>query len=251
MGEQLELFRLPPPGASAHPMAHIILSGRLIPYQLARGRRRLSLRIDETGLKVGAPHWLPPGEIEAFIRHHAAWVLAKLDEFSARSVQRHLPLYDGARLPVLGQNVRLRITAGANRGYWQRGEAGEELWLAARPHADLARLARQALERRAREHFAPRLAEMARRLALPPPPFALSSARTRWGSCSAQGLIRLNWRLIHLSPELIDYVIAHEVAHLVELNHGARFWALVERLYPYWRAAREALKREGALVPIL
>ncbi|MCX8017351.1 MAG: M48 family metallopeptidase [Rhodocyclaceae bacterium] len=251
MDGQLELFRLPPPAGGAYCPAHLLLNGRLVSYRLRRDRRRLSMRIDETGLTVGAPRGLPLAEIERFILAHGAWVLAKLDEFAARPTRRHLPIHDGATLPVLGRPASVRVIAGANRGYWKMATAGEELWLAARPGADLARLARRALQRRALDHFAPRLADMTRRLDLSPPPLALSSARTRWGSCSATRGIRLNWRLIHLPVELIDYVIAHEAAHLLEMNHGPRFWALVEHLYPNWRQARETLKRAGSALPLV
>lgn len=158
---------------------------------------------------------------------------------------------DGADLPVLGRAARVRVVAGANRGYWQRADEGDELWLAARPGADLAQLARRAFQRRAFEHFAPRLAAAAARLGRAAPPLALSSARSRWGSCTAQGAIRLNWRLIHLPPEPIDYVICHEAAHLVEMNHGARFWATVERLCPDWRRQRALLRQQGETLPRL
>jgi hypothetical protein len=79
----------------------------------------------------------------------------------------------------------------------------------------------------------------------------LSSARTRWGSCSSRSGIRLHWRLIHLPPALIDYVVAHEVAHLLEMNHSPRFWAVVERLYPDWRAARADLRKAAAGLPVI
>ncbi|HNB07544.1 MAG TPA: DUF45 domain-containing protein, partial [Thauera aminoaromatica] len=83
------------------------------------------------------------------------------------------------------------------------------------------------------------------------PPVSLSSAATRWGSCSTRSGIRLHWRLIHLEPALIDYVVAHEVAHLAEMNHSPRFWAVVERLYPDWRAARAALRSAAATLPVI
>jgi predicted metal-dependent hydrolase len=249
---QLELFRLPPAadGRTAD-TRHLILAGRIVAYRLRRDRKRLSMRIDERGLAVGAPRSLPLAAIESFIAGHGEWVLQKLDEFAGSGRARYLPIHDGACLPVLGREVRVRITAGNNRGFWQHDEAGSELWLAARPAADLALLARHALQRRALEHCRPRLAAMTERLGLAAPPLALSSARTRWGSCSAHSGIRLNWRLIHLPAELIDYVIAHEAAHLVEMNHSPRFWAVVERLHPDWRAARDKLKREGAGLPLL
>mgnify|MGYP001215881328 CR=1 FL=1 len=157
------------------------------------------------------------------------------------------PAAAGAYDPVLGEPMCVRIIAGANRGYFGAGE----LWLAARPTADLAAIARRALQRRAFEHFAPRVAAAATRLGRPVPALALSSARTRWGSCSAQGGIRINWRLIHLAPALIDYVIAHEAAHLVEMNHGPRFWTLVAGLCPDWRRARADLRARGATLPLL
>lgn len=245
MPDQLELFRLPPPEARAS--IHIILGGRIVGYTLRRDRRRLAMRIDERGLAVGAPRTVSLVEIEAFLHSHADWVLAKLDEHAGRAVQRHLPIHDGTRLPVLGTEVSVRVTTGGNRGYFN----ANELWLAARPSADLTLLARRALQRRALEHFQPRLIDMATRICRSAPPLGLSSARTRWGSCSTKSGIRLNWRLIHLPPAPIDYVIAHEVAHLVEMNHGPRFWRLVERLYPDWRAARAILKQEGAALPLI
>ena len=96
-----------------------------------------------------------------------------------------------------------------------------------------------------------RIEEYCHRLGLPVPAVRLSNARTRWGSCSSRSGIRLHWRLVHLSPALIDYVVAHEVAHLVEMNHSPRFWAVVERLYPDWREARAALRRAAATLPVI
>ena len=251
MLEQLELFRWPQLFggfvSSAAKSRHLILSGRIVSYELRRDRRRLSMRIDERGLHVGAPRALPVGEIETFIKNHGDWVVQKLDELANRTVPRHLPIHDGARLPVLGDEVAVRVTVGGNRGFWKP----DELWLAARPQADLAALARRALQRRAMEHFAPRLRVTVAQLGKSMPPLALSSARTRWGSCSARSGIRLNWRLIHLPAPLIDYVIAHEAAHLVEMNHSPRFWTVVESLCPDWQHARTELKRQGADLPLI
>jgi len=226
---------------------HLILAGRIVNYALRRDRRRLSLRIDERGLHVGAPRSVPLAEIEAFIHRHGNWVLQKLDAFANLAAPRHLSIHDGARLPVLGEDVAVRVTTGGNRGFWK----SDELWLAARPQADLSALARRALQRRAMEHFAPRLTATAAQIGQAAPPLALSSARTRWGSCSARSGIRLNWRLIHLPAPLIDYVIAHEVAHLVEMNHSPRFWAVVKSLCPDWQHTRGELKRQGAALPLI
>lgn len=83
------------------------------------------------------------------------------------------------------------------------------------------------------------------------PRLALTQARTRWGSCNSRGDIRLNWRLIHLPLTLIDYVVAHELAHIKEMNHGPRFWALVETMYPDWKTAKSTLRAHVGSLPII
>lgn len=247
--EQLPLFRLPPaPETPAARTRHVLLGGRAIPYELRQAAgRRLAITIDERGVRVGAPRHMALREIEDFVRGHGDWVLAQVDEFASRQARRHVRIADGARLPVLGREVEVRVLSGANRVLWQ----DEALVLAARPDADLDALARRGLQRRALEHFALRLGHYSARMNLPVPAFGLSSARTRWGSCSTSTGIRINWRLVHLPPHFADYVIAHEMAHLVEMNHSPRFWAVVAGVFPEWRAVRAELKRRAAEIPVL
>jgi predicted metal-dependent hydrolase len=244
--EQLSLFRLPPV-APAPKVRHLLLGARVVPYVLRQGpRRRLAMTIDERGVAIGAPHSTTLAEIESFVRSHAEWVIAKIDEYAQRAAPRQFAVRDGTRLPLLGGEVVVRVEAGGNRVRWEDGT----MVLAARPDAELDTLARRALQRRALEHFLQRGEHYAERIGRPLPPVALSSARTRWGSCN-QTSVRLNWRLIHLAPHLVDYVVAHELAHLIELNHSPRFWAEVERVYPEWRAARAELKRRGREIPLI
>jgi predicted metal-dependent hydrolase len=94
----------------------------------------------------------------------------------------------------------------------------------------------------ARSLFAERIALYSQKLGRAPSRWSLSSARTRWGSCNPDGSIRLNWRLMHFSAEVIDYVIAHELTHLVEMNHGPRFWATLGTLYPDYERVRGLLR---------
>jgi len=98
------------------------------------------------------------------------------------------------------------------------------------------------LQARAREVFAQRLPLYARRLGREPRRWGLSSARTRWGSCGPDGSIRLNWRLVHFPLDVVDYVIAHELAHLEHLDHSPRFWATVQALLPEFEPARRRLR---------
>ena len=242
---QLELpFLRPVPAAEER--RHIQLGPRIVEYRLTRSRRRtLGMTIDQRGLRVGSSPRVPLREVERFLRENAEWVLKKLDAWQADGTARRLVVADGAPLPLLGEECRIRIEPGGNRFRWD----DRQLVLQARPDADLRHLARRALRSRALEVFSRRTEDYAARMALPMPPLALSSAQTRWGSCSAASGIRLSWRLVHSPLHLIDYVVVHELAHLVEMNHSRRFWRVVKRHCPNFRDAREELKQLAVTCP--
>ena len=247
--EQLSLFRQPVASTPEAPKRrHLLLGSQIVVYTLKQAPRlRLTMTIDERGLTVGAPLRIRLSEVEAFLRGHAGWVHKKLAEYAGSHARRHVAVRDGTRLPMLGAEIAVRVVPGANRIRWQ----DQELLLEARPDADCDALARRALQRRAMVVFAERVDCYAQAMGRPAPALGLSNARTRWGSCSARTGIRLNWRLIHLSLPLIDYVVAHELAHLVEMNHSRRFWAVVESIYPDWQNARRELKARAADIPII
>ena len=229
----------------------IELEGDLLNYRLRRsGRRSIAMHVDERGVRVLAPAAMPLASVEGFMRQHAGWLQRRLALWRRREVEQTLQVEDGVRVPVLGQSCRIRVGCEHRRAHWGLNEeGGAELRLpAARaPEQTLERLLRE----RAREHFVERVAFFCSQLGVEQPPLRLSSARTRWGSCSVRSGIRLNLRLIHLPAELIDYVAAHEVAHLVHMNHSPQFWAVVEGLYPTWRSARKRLNEQGACLPRL
>ncbi len=230
-------------------MQRIVLGGRAVDYTLMRRpRKTIGLAIDHRGLRVSAPPHAGLGEIEALLRQHGDWVLRKLEDWQSRSRAHDLELTEGTRLPWLGGVLELALASGRHQAIWS-GD-GQRLTLALAPGCPPHPLLDQALRERAREVLAGRLAHYAVLLGVSPPALALSSARTRWGSCSSQGKIRLNWRLGHFPLPVIDYVVAHELAHLKEMNHGPRFWAAVERLCPDWRQRRLELRRLAKCIPV-
>ena len=224
----------------------ITLGDRIVPYLLRRGTRRtIGLSIDHRGLRVGAPRRTSLADVETLIRKHGEWVVEKLDEWRTRRRPEPLRIVDGARLAFLGDEIEIGVAIGANRAIWSAGC----LTLCMKPGLAPGPVLEKALRERAREHFAARLVPLAAALGVAVPALALSSARTRWGSCSSKSGVRLNWRLIHFPEAIIDYVVVHELAHLRHMNHGPRFWSLVEVGCPDYRTARVELQRLAAHIP--
>jgi predicted metal-dependent hydrolase len=236
------------PGAASVTPCEINLDGERLSLTLRRSARRtLALFVDPRGVRVAAPFDVPLREIERFVRTHGDWLRARLD---AHVPPATLVASAGAVFPVLGEPVRLLAHCGGRQARWQQeGSSGAQaLHL---PKAASAAALTRALAVRALVWHRERVAEYCQRLALKVPPVHLTSARTRWGSCSRLSGIRLHWRLIHLPSALINYVVAHEVAHLVEMNHSAKFWAVVARLYPDWQNARRQLRAAAASLPVI
>ncbi|GHU08028.1 hypothetical protein AGMMS50225_05930 [Betaproteobacteria bacterium] len=226
------------------------LDGKLLCLVIRRSARRsLALTVDHRGARLAAPHGTPETVITRFIQQHGDWLLARLAE---RQPPMPLALTDGAMFPLLGAPARLRLGGNGRRALWRNAADGvEELCLPTATHKALPAAVQRALKTRATSWFQGRVAEYCQRLALAVPAVRLTAARTRWGSCSRTGGIRLHWRLIHLPAQLIDYVVAHEVAHLLEMNHSPRFWAVVGQLYPDWQSARRRLREAAALLPVI
>jgi len=218
----------------------IRLGGRSIEYRFVRRRRRtLGITVDADGLKVSAPLRAPWRDIEGFVRDKERWILAKLDEWAVAPRPTVLRGVSGERLPLFGDTVALERREGPVR------REGNKLLV-----SGLESLVKW-LKGAALEALRPRAAYYAMLLGRPAPSVRLSNARTQWGVCTEDGTIRLSWRLVHIQPALADYVVAHETAHLVELNHSPRFYRLLASLYPDWLAARERLELAGAALPIL
>jgi len=243
--EQLRLpFEIPPAPEMAGRTRQVQLAGGVLSYRLVRARRRtLSLMVEAEGVQVRAPRHAALTDIEAFIREKEQWIRKRL------AAPRRAPFVwqAGARLPWLGRTVTLALRHGET-GVWL-SDGALEFGL-----ADGASLRERALgwmRARALEFFCDRLAKLSDAHGLRVSSIGLSDAQTRWGSCGRNGRILLSWRLMMLPPHLIDYVAAHELAHLRELNHSPRFWDIVALLYPDHRAARRELNRRALTLPDL
>lgn len=234
----------------------ILIGDQLVDYRFLRSKRRsIGFMIDEDGLRITAPKWVSIGEIERAIREKSGWIITKICEQQERAVCRSesaMQWQDGRVLPYMGNKITLRVSEVRHNRTASEAEYNAEsttltiyVEVGLTPDANEAELKHRVqrwLQDQAQTLFAARLSIYAQALGVQYQGFKLSSAKTQWGSCTADGRIRLNWRLMHFSLPLIDYVIAHELAHRKEMNHGPRFWAAVRSVFPEFEAARKELR---------
>ena len=245
------------PAVFRHPQAdrEIRLKEHLVAYALKRARRRIiGFIAGIEGLSVNAPRWVGIGDIEAALHEKAAWILKKLREQQERGQRLQaakVDWRDGTGIPFLGETAIIVLdprTTGAvlNTDATALPGVPRLMLHIGLPHTAAREQIRDAvqswLQRQARRVFEERCRLFTERLGVRYKRLALSSAQTRWGSANADGSIRLNWRLIHFALHTIDYVVAHELAHLREMNHSPRFWDVVRSVVPDYERARDVLK---------
>ncbi len=229
-------------GASLAPV--LLPDGRALPVRLrVSARARLvALRLMPAGeaVELVVPVRVSLPKALDFLDSKRDWIASKAPAPAAR-----VAFEPGAAIPILGRPHRLVALGSVPRGAAGFTIQDGEIRVAGKPE-HLARRTSDGLKLHARRLLEQKTLVTAQRLGRAPSAIGIGDAVSRWGSCSAAGRIRYAWRLI-LAPEpVVDYVVAHEVAHLIEMNHGPRFWRLVERLHPAWRQDRAWLKSAGA-----
>lgn len=220
-------------------MSHIQLDDPHCLVRLVRNprARRFTLRLESAGARavLTVPPSVPESETRSFLARHAEWLRDAL----ARQPDPVI-VGDGALIPVAGQLVRVEVRDGARRPPALHGNS----LILAGIGAEGPRIAAW-LKLRARDTLLPAVRGYARKLGREIKGISIRDTRSRWGSCSSTGQINFSWRLAMAPPEVLDYVAAHEAAHLVEMNHSAAYWAVLGRLMPDYAHHRDWLKREG------
>jgi predicted metal-dependent hydrolase len=243
-----------------HPQAsrEVVLGAARVAYEFKRGKRKtIGFLVGAEGLSVRAPRWVALRDVDTAIHEKSDWILRKLTETQQRHARveaTRIDWRDGALFPFMGETVVIRLDP--KHGFASVGGTLDEaqgdeprvLRLAVAQNAQPSQIrdAAQAwLMRQARRLFIERLDHFAPLLGVRWVKLSLSNAATRWGSASADGSIRLNWRLIHFRLPVIDYVVAHELAHLRVMDHSHRFWETVESVVPDYGVLRQQLKDEA------
>ncbi len=229
-----------------------------IKYKVVRSPKRhktIEVTVDEPGLvTVAAPVHVPPKQLEAAVRRRAGWIIRHDGAASAALPPRRF--VSGESLPYLGRSVRLTVHPTDDAGvrirfhHWQfdvdvpRSLDGDE-------RLEKVRAAFEAWYReRAATKLAPRVDRVARLLGVQPKEVLIRNQRRRWASCAPDGTLRFNWRAIMAPPALLDYVVAHELAHLRVRSHTPQYWAVVAQAVPDYRLRRERLREIGPLLSI-
>lgn len=209
------------------------------------GTRRVTLRLCPLtdSLRISAPARTALADIRAILDRHADALAAQAAKLPPR-----IPFAEGAEIPFRGRTLRLARADGF-RNAWKETENGPVLAVGGRPE-HFARRVRDALLKAAEADLRAATSEAVARLA---PHRARTVAdvkvgdtRARWGSCAADGTLRFSWRVVLAPPEILRYLVAHEVAHLVEMNHSPKFWLVVAHLDPHATASRAWLHRHGS-----
>jgi hypothetical protein len=204
---------------------------------------RITLRIEPGGraLRLTVPKGLKMREIDAFLARHDGWLRVKLSKFSTDDGLR-----PGGRIFLRGVAHRI-VHTGSLRGLTEVAEEeGEPVIRVSGLEDHLGRRLAAFLKKEARADLEALVARHAAAVGKPVKSISMKDTRSRWGSCSWDGNLSFSWRIAMAPPFVIDYLAAHEVAHLREMNHGPDFWSLCGRLCPGMDEARRWLKQNGS-----
>jgi predicted metal-dependent hydrolase len=238
---------------AASELRRINLNGSEVAYTLMRCRRKtIGMRVSSEGLTVRIPIRESLSWVESVLQKKADWIVTKLDEWKNRKPKG--PVWEeGGIFPLLGEPWQVAVTIeGAVqmvRASLHNKVEGEKQLPLPLPSVVANQHIESAVMEWYRQHaiacFHERITLYAPKLGVAIPQLRLSNARTLWGSCNSRGVVHLNWRLIQKPLDLVDYVVAHELAHLIEMNHSAAFWKTVASVYPGYAAARKKLRGIG------
>ena len=230
------------------------LVGHIVDYELLRSRRRtMTFSVSPAGLSVRAPFGMSQPSIEAAVQEKGRWIVRKLGGMQQREERMaalKMDWQNGAELAYLGGTLQVRVDPQAAKHVLTRSYEAENksvLSLALPATASDKKISdttKKWIAQQATQHYTTRMNHYAALLDVKWRTLSLTNANTRWGSAKADGSIRLHWRLMQFSPEVIDYVVAHELSHLRELNHSTRFWATVASVLPDYEARQKQLKAQ-------
>jgi len=210
-------------------------------------RRTVALKVDRNGtVSIYVPDVVPLSIIRQLVIERQSWILAKQAMVAARSTAVQ-PLQTGTRLDYLGESLTLAVENGRPARCRRDGPV---LIATASDRSSVKQVLESWYRNEAKTYFPGRIAVLAAQVGRAPKQLAIRGQRSRWGSCTRAGIISLNWRLMQCPADIIDYVVVHELCHLLVPDHSPKFWTEVARVLPGWREHRRALRVAGETMPL-
>jgi predicted metal-dependent hydrolase len=221
----------------------------VIDYPIRRSdrARRARINVSADGVEVVVPRRMALRQVVPFVEEKRPWIERTLRRIREAEEAAAVRLADGGSVPYLGRSLELRVRVEPGRVRSHVALRGEALHVAVgEAGADAVRAALEGwYRRRARLEVEPRLDAACARAGTSYTRLSIRAQRTRWASCSSTGAMSFNWRLLLAPPEILDYVVEHEVAHLEVLDHSPRFWRLLGSRSPAYREHERWLRRNG------
>ncbi|MDZ7823481.1 MAG: SprT family zinc-dependent metalloprotease [Ahrensia sp.] len=220
------------------------VGGRSLPLTIVENERakRLTLRIQPgaRGLKITTPPDVPSREIDKFLERNHGWILSKLDLVPDKPMLR-----EGVKIPIRGVNHLIVLQKGRGLTHTMMGEDGTAQLVVFGERSFLTRRIADYLKKEAKHEIEALVAHHTGKVGRKATSITFRDTTSRWGSCTSDGKLSFSWRIMMAPPSVINYLVAHEVAHLKEMNHSPRFWALCKELCPQTDTCKSWLKRNG------
>ncbi|GAB1580291.1 M48 family metallopeptidase [Phyllobacterium phragmitis] len=221
------------------------VAGRTLPLRVVENPRatRLTLRIEAggKGLRVTIPPGLPAREVERFLSRHQGWIEARIAKLPDRPTVR-----PGIKIPIRGVPHLIVHESGRGTVKQAAGEDGTRMLIVYGDRLHLPRRVADFLKREARRDMEALVARHTASVGRRAKAVRYKDTKSRWGSCTSDGVLSFSWRIAMAPSPVINYLVAHEVAHLIEMNHGPKFWKLCNELCPDTDRCKAWLKRNGS-----
>ncbi len=238
--------------------SYVRFGNTTIDYEVRRSKRRkktVQITVDGGGVQVAAPVATPESELRAMVRKRAPWILGHASTEMIHAAPKRF--VSGETLPYLGRNVRLIVDSAEMRtpkvrfDHWRFLVTIPTTLDESKRYEQIRRAVVTWYRSRAAERLPTVVERWWPRLGRGEvPPVLVRDQRQRWGSCAPDGTLRFNWRAMMLKPALIEYIVAHELAHLTHRNHSSDYWSLLANAMPDAQQRRKTIREAGQLLPL-
>ncbi len=226
-----------------------MIDGFEFPVEVIRTdrKRSASIYLDGERIKVRVPRGLPENRVRDLIAKKSSWIKRKLKEAELAAPPKSKEFVSGETFSYLGRNYRLKVLSGdtpslkLRGGYLEANISGPS----ETQEGEVRSLLVDWYRRHAQQRLEEKTDRYAKALQVEPNSVSVKDYKSRWGSCSTKGDISYNWRIVIASHRIVDYVVVHELCHLLEHNHSAIYWRHVERVIPDFQECREWLKQNS------